>query len=163
MAPVCRDHEIRRERAAVRVHPGDAAALQHEPGRLGLQAKLEATIGARVLREEVEEIPLRDHRDERIARTEAVQIDDGKLPVAVARGEIGHLGMRQPQERLGESQLVQHLQRRGMDGVAAEVTQEIRVLLEHRDAQAGTREQQTQHHPCRPAAGDQHPLLHTAV
>jgi len=106
---------------------------------------------------------LRDHRDEWITRTEAVQIDDRKLPVAVARAEIGHLGVRQPEEGLGESQLVQHLQRGRVDGVAAEITQKIRVLLEHRDAQAGAHEQQTQHHPRRSAAGDQHPLLHTPV
>jgi hypothetical protein len=41
-----------------------------------------------------------------------------------------------------------------MDGIAAKVAQEIRVLLEHDDIDAGTREQEAEHHPGRPAAGN---------
>ena len=38
--------------------------------------------------------------------------------------------MRSLQERIEKSEFVHHLQRRGMDGVAAEVPQEISVLFE---------------------------------
>ena len=41
-----------------------------------------------------------------------------------------------------------------MDGVAAEVAQEVGVLLEDDNPNAGTGEQQAQHHARRPAAGD---------
>jgi hypothetical protein len=41
-----------------------------------------------------------------------------------------------------------------MDGVAAEIAQEVGVLLQHDDADAGAREEQAEHHPRRPAAGD---------
>ena len=45
--------------------------------------------------------------------------------------------------------------RRGMDGVAAEIAQEIGMLFEHQRLHAGAGEQQARHHPGRPAADDQ--------
>ena len=41
-----------------------------------------------------------------------------------------------------------------MDRVAAEVAQEVGVLLEHHDVDAGARQQQAEHHAGRPAADD---------
>ena len=41
-----------------------------------------------------------------------------------------------------------------MDGVAAEVAQEIGVLLQHDDVDACAREQEAEHHPRGAAAGD---------
>src|SRR5436305_13936748 len=41
-----------------------------------------------------------------------------------------------------------------MNGVAAEVTKEIGVLLEHDDVDAGARQQEAQHEPAGPAADD---------
>ena len=41
-----------------------------------------------------------------------------------------------------------------MNGVAAEVAEEIGVLLEHDHVDAGPREQEAEHHARRPAAGD---------
>ena len=41
-----------------------------------------------------------------------------------------------------------------MNGVAAEIAQEIGMLLEHDDVDAGAREQKAQHEPARPAADD---------
>ena len=41
-----------------------------------------------------------------------------------------------------------------MDGVAAEIAQEIGVLLQHDDVDAGAREQKAEHHAGRPAADD---------
>ena len=41
-----------------------------------------------------------------------------------------------------------------MDRVAAEVAQEVGVLLQHDDVDAGAREQEAEHHAGRPAAGD---------
>jgi hypothetical protein len=45
-----------------------------------------------------------------------------------------------------------------MDGVAAEVAEEVGVFLEDDDADAGTRQEQPQHHAGRPAA--RHHALH---
>ena len=41
-----------------------------------------------------------------------------------------------------------------MDGVAAEVAEEVGVLFEDDDADAGTRQEQPQHHAGGTAAGD---------
>ena len=41
-----------------------------------------------------------------------------------------------------------------MDRVAAEIAEEVGVLLEHLHAAAGAREQQARHHPRRSAADD---------
>ena len=74
--------------------------------------------------------------------------------VADLPAELAHLLMRQLQEVVEQAELVHHLERRGMDGVAAEVAQEIGVLLEHHDVDAGARQQKAEHHAGRPAAGD---------
>ena len=41
-----------------------------------------------------------------------------------------------------------------MDGVAAEVPEEVGVLLENQHVDAGARQEQAEHHPGRPAADD---------
>ncbi len=66
----------------------------------------------------------------------------------------GALRVRKLQELLEQSKLVHHLERGGMNGVAAKIAQEIGVLLQHDDLDAGARQQVAQHHPGRAAAGD---------
>src|SRR5262249_45090590 len=53
-----------------------------------------------------------------------------------------------------QTELVHQLQRRGMDGVAAEIAEEVGVLLEHDDVDAGARQQEAEHEPARPTADD---------
>ena len=74
--------------------------------------------------------------------------------VADARRELARLLVRPREELVEQAELVHDLQRRGVDGVAAEVAQEVGVLLEHDDVDAGAREQEAEHHPGRTAAGD---------
>jgi hypothetical protein len=47
-----------------------------------------------------------------------------------------------------------YFESRGMNGVAAKVAQEIAVLLQHHDINAGARQQETEHHAGRAAADD---------
>src|SRR5262245_36374856 len=54
--------------------------------------------------------------------------------------------MRQSQEFIEHPQLVHQLQRGGMDGVAAKVAEEVRVLFEHDHLNACAGEQQPEHH-----------------
>ena len=70
----------------------------------------------------------------------------GSVSVAELRAQLAHLLVRQAQELLRHAELMQQLERRGMDGVAAEVAQEVAVLLEHHDLEAGAREEQAEHH-----------------
>ena len=62
--------------------------------------------------------------------------------------------MRQLEEAINEAELIHHLERRGMHGVAAKITEEIGVLLQHHDIDAGTSEQIAKHHAGRSAADD---------
>src|SRR3989442_12238660 len=58
-------------------------------------------------------------------------------------------------EELGQqAELVHHFEGRGMNGVAAEIAEEIAVLFQHRDLDTGAREEVSEHHPGRSAAGD---------
>ena len=62
--------------------------------------------------------------------------------------------MRQFQKRLDQAQFAHQLERRGMNRVAAEIAEEVRMLLQHHDVDAGAREQKSEHHSRRSAAGD---------
>ena len=58
--------------------------------------------------------------------------------------------VRQPQEALEQAELVHQLERGRVDRVAAEVAQEIRVLLEHDGLDAGAGEEKADHQPAGP-------------
>ena len=62
--------------------------------------------------------------------------------------------MRQPEEFIEEAEFVHQLQGRRVDRVAAEVAEEVGVLLQDDDPHAGAGEQEPEHHPRRPAADD---------
>ena len=66
--------------------------------------------------------------------------------------QLARLLVRAHEELVQQAELVHHLQGRGVDGVAAEVPEEVAVLFEDDDLNSRPGEQQTQHHPRRPAA-----------
>ena len=104
--------------------------------------------------EQVEEVPLRDHGDVGVgdATREAPEVADHQaLPVADRERDLLHPALRQGVEALAQAELVEQVERRRVDGVAAEVPQEVRVLLEHGDLDPGTGQQQPEHHPRRAA------------
>ena len=108
---------------------------------LGLHLELEARIAARLLGEEIEEVPLRHQGDEAALRRQMREIGDHDALVADLAGQLAHLLMRPLEEFVEQAELVHDFERRGMDGVAAEVAQEIGVLLQHHDIDAGAGEQ----------------------
>ena len=106
------------------------------------------------LGEEIEEVPLRHEGNELAARRQVAEIREVVLAVAEERGDGGLLVVRQLEELVEQAELAHDLEGRGMNGVAAEIAQEIGVLLEHDDVDAGAREQEAEHHPARSAADD---------
>ena len=104
--------------------------------------------------EEIEEVPLRHQRDELAARRQMGEVGDPHRRVADDAAETLHAPVRQLEEFIEQAELVHHLERRGMDGVAAEVAQEVGVLLQHHHVDAGARQQEAEHHAGGPAAGD---------
>ena len=62
--------------------------------------------------------------------------------------------MRTLEELVEQAELVDHLERRGMHRVAAEIAQEVGVLLEDDDVDAGARHEEAEHHAGGAAADD---------
>src|SRR6516225_494201 len=78
---------------------------------------------------------------------------DNEIVADKAPQLIGLL-MRTLEEFFEQPELVHHLERRGMDGVAAEVAHEIGMLLENQDVDAGAGEEEAEHHPGWSTAGE---------
>ena len=158
MASVAADHQVGadRQRAALgrRVQADDASILLDQVGRLGLHAQVECLVSLAVLGEEVEEVPLRHERDEFAMRRQMAEIDHLNVFGADLGGQRFDLLMRQLQELVDQAEFEHQLERRGMNRVAAEIAEEIGVLLQHHDADAGARQQESKHHPGGAAAGD---------
>src|SRR3954469_9486210 len=111
-------------------------------------------IALAVTAKKIEEVPLRHQRDEFAARRQAAEVRENEMQAAELAAKRARLGVRQLEEFIEQAELAHHLQRRRMDRVAAEITQEIGVLLEHRHVDAAAREEKAEHHAGRPAAHD---------
>jgi hypothetical protein len=105
-------------------------------------------------RQEIEEVPLRHQRDEFAVRRQMAEIRQHDGGVADLAAEVIDARMRQLEKVVEQAELVHQFQGRGMDGVAAEIAQEIGVLFQHRDAHAGARQQIAEHHAGGSAADD---------
>src|SRR5262245_55930301 len=82
------------------------------------------------------------------------EIGDGHALVADLAAKLLQILMW-PLERVFEqAKLVHDFERRGVNGVAAKVTEEVRVLLEHYNVDAGTGEKEPEHHSGRAASYD---------
>ena len=158
MAPVAADHEVSADRKRPVWRLGDqadnAAVLFDEIGRLGLHAQVECRVTLAVLGEEVEEVPLRHQRDEFAVRRQMAEIDHLNVFGADLRGQRFDLLMRQLQEFIDQAKFDHQFERRGMNRVAAEIAEEIGVLLQHDHVDASTSQQEPQHHSGGAAAGD---------
>src|SRR5215470_5241907 len=62
--------------------------------------------------------------------------------------------MRQFEKLVEQAELPDDLERRGVNGIAAEIAEKIRMLLKDHHLNAGVREQEAQHHSGGPAASD---------
>src|SRR3974377_1487306 len=133
----------------------NAAVLLHEIGRLGAQAKIEIGEAPAPLRQEIEKIPLRHQCDEFAMRRQMPEVADRDPRFADLPAQSLHARMRQLEEGIEQPELMHQFEGRRVDGVAAEIAQEIGMLLEHGDANAGTREQKAEHHAARSPPGDE--------
>src|ERR1700760_133481 len=82
------------------------------------------------------------------------EIRDPETPPADHGGQSGHLVVRPLQQRVEQAQLVEQIERRGMNRVAPEIAQEIAMLLQHARTYPGAGEEIPPPHPRRSAAGD---------
>ena len=106
--------------------------------------------------EQVQQIPLGHHRDVGVRLAQPAEVHHRQR--LVAHGEFGviDLALRQCGEALPQTELVEKPEGRGMHCVAAEVAQEVGVLLQHGDLDAGSGQQQSEHHAGGAAADYRH-------
>jgi len=135
-------------------HPHHPAPLLEHGERLGLHAQLEAGQPAGLADDEVEEVPLGHEGDVPVAAGQPAEVGQGE--VAGVGGDLHdrRLAVGQAEQLPGQPELVEQPQGRGMQRVAAEVAQEVGVLLEHQHLDPGPGQQQPEHGPGRPAPGD---------
>ena len=115
---------------------------------------MERRIALAAIGEEVEEVPLRHQRDELAAGRQVGEIRESISPTAEICADAASFLVRQLEELVEQTELAHHVEGRGMDDVAAEVAQEVAMLLEHDDVDAGAREQEAEHEPARSASDD---------
>ena len=82
------------------------------------------------------------------------EVGDTDRSVAKLGVHFLQLLVRNLQEVIDQAQFIHHLQGRGMDGIAAEIPEEVGVLLQHNRLDAGATQQIPQHHAGRTAADD---------
>ena len=157
VAPVGADGELGADRDRAvgrrRLDADDFVALDDEAGRLVLHEEAEARIAGGPGSEEIEKVPLRHQRDVFADRRQVREID-GEVGVAEGQRQPVRLLVGEGQEIGEEAELVHQFEGRGVDGVAAEIAEEVGVLLEHDDIDPGAGEEKAEHHPRRSAAGD---------
>ncbi len=143
-----------------RLHTDDPAALLDQPLRLGMHQEPEAGIALAAGREEIEEVPLRHHRNEPAAHRQMGHVGDRDGRVAELAREVREPVMRQLQKVVEQAKLVHHVQGGGVNRVAAKIAQKVAMLFQDDNAHAGARQQEAQHHTRRAAAGDATLRLH---
>ena len=147
--------DLERSLGRTAAHTADAAvAFGQQPGHVGLHAELEGGQLLRLADEEVEKLPLRHHGDEGVALGQAAEVAELDRLAAEDAAQRPQTLVRPLQEGFEQAELVHDAQRRRMHRVAAEVAQEVGVLLEHHRRHAGAGQQEAQHHAGRAAADD---------
>ena len=137
-----------------RPHADNAAAFLDQIGRLRLHMQIEGRVDLAVRRQKIEEVPLRHQRDEFAARRQVAEVGKRNGGVADLSAQPGDARVRQLEEFVQQAELMHELQRRGMNGVAAKIAQEVGVLLQHHHRHAGARQQKAEHHAGRSPAGN---------
>src|SRR5439155_13149228 len=133
---------------------GDGVGPGDQVGRLGAAQQVEGRVLRCLAAEELQEVPLRDEGDVRRGDRQVAEVADDHVPAGDAPVDPVRLLVRQFQELGQQAQLVQDLQRRRVDGVAAEVAEEVGVLLQDGDVDPGPGQQQPEDHAGGPAADD---------
>ena len=75
------------------------------------------------------------------------EVGERQRGIADLAGELSNLLVRKLEEIIEDSELVENLERRWMNCIAAKVTEKIRVLLEHSNADSRSSEEVAEHHP----------------
>ena len=133
---------------------GDRLPVAHQTLHVGAEDQPEGGIATRLGNQELQELGLGQKSDEGEAGLDPAEVgqDDGAL--AGDDLEATRLAVRRLQQAVGQTELIENFQGRGVNGVAAEVAVEVVVGFQQGDGDAPARQQQRQHHAGRAAAHD---------
>ena len=158
MPPIGADHQLRADSQRLAVaQRGDAAhpiLLDDQLAERGRGQQPEAGKGGALVGEKVKEIPLRHKGDKAAAHRQAREIGHRHLFPAHFRLQLFGALVRQRQQLIQQAQMVHHLQRGGMNGVAAKIAQKVGVFFNDDHLQARARQQVAGHQARRAAADD---------
>src|SRR5258708_6738035 len=84
-----------------------------------------------LLSQKIQKIPLWHYRQQTAMRSQMSEIRDGDFVAANPAAQFANLLVRPLEKLVEQAQLVHHLQRGRMDGVAAEISQKVGVLFQH--------------------------------
>jgi hypothetical protein len=135
IAPVGADDEIGVDlegwTPAAHADTSDAAGALQQLGHLRVHQEREPRPAGGLLGDEVEKVPLGHERHEPAVRGQVTEVGDAYRLAAHVGGDGARLLVRAAEQRLQHVELVHHVERRGMLGVATKVPQEVAVLLQY--------------------------------
>src|SRR5262252_7901603 len=114
----------------------DGAVSLDQTSDLGVSQQSKRRERRCVACDELEKVPLRHERDEGEFCREPFERQRERLPRRRLELHARYLAVRQLQKLAGEPELVHQLQGRGVNGISAEVAQEVAVLFENDDVNA---------------------------
>src|SRR6516225_7169143 len=135
-------------------HNTNLPIVENQVGRLRAHPQVESPKAPAVFGQEIEEIPLRHERDEFAMHRQVLEMSHDEVVVPDLHRQLAHLRMRKLEELFEQSEFVHHFKRRGVDGVATEIAQKIRMFFKHDDGYARTRQQVSKRDSGRSTAGD---------
>src|SRR5688572_7712218 len=134
-SPVASDDKIGLQSMTLAIlavaHANNAWAVPLQVSRLSLHDQLVAGLLTASVRDHIQEVPLRHQGDVLMTARQSGQAGNPVGSGVELDGELVHPARRQSGELRPKSEFVQQSQRGGMYGVAPEVPQKVRVLLQH--------------------------------
>jgi hypothetical protein len=125
----------------LRPYPNHLPGILNEIGRFGRHAQVKMRIMRCLLREEIQEVPLRYESNKLAAGREMSEVRERNRPVSNIRAKFVRFLVGQLQKLFEQPKLVQHFEGGGVNRVTAEVPEKIAVFFQDNHIDASAHEQ----------------------
>ena len=119
---------------------GDGAVTLEQIDDLRVPDQRERREPRRFARDEFQEVPLRNERDIRKPGRKPLESEGDRLAGRRPAADVRDFAVWKGEKRVRKTELVENLEHRRVNRIPAKIAQEITVLLEHDDADAGAGE-----------------------
>jgi hypothetical protein len=133
----------------------DAIIFDDETGDFRFHEQVELRIASGLFGDEIEEVPLGHEADEFTVDGQVRKVGDGDGEIVDDGADFAELLVRDAEEIVEEAEFVDELKSGGVDGVAAEVAEEVGVFFEDEDFDTGASEEEGEDHAGGAASGDE--------